>query len=194
MTVNPYQVPQQGQYAAAPPPAAAPGRRAPGQLVISFGQFGAKLAVLFIGIGLLVIAVGWNGAASQLSTVSQFPYLISGGILGLALVVTGGALLVVQGAREDRARLEAKLDMLADALARSGGPALAPGAAMPANLSGLVAAGAASYHVPGCRLVDGREEISYLTPMEAQARALRPCRVCNPESADVTDATGVTFR
>jgi len=213
MTTNPYQAPPPGQYPVGPagapgvPYAGGPGahppatsRRGPGQLVISFGQFGAKLAVVLIALGLLAIGAGYNGAASQLNFVSQFPYLLSGGILGLALVIIGGALLVVQGAREDRARLEAKLDVLTDVLSRSGGlgsgggVALAPGGPLPENLSGLVAAGSASYHVPGCRLVDGRESVSYLTPAEARARALKPCRVCSPDGADVTDASGVTFR
>src|SRR4051794_28253726 len=100
MTTNPYQPAPSAQQ----PPAAT---RPAGQIVLSFGQLGAKLAVLVIALGLVVIGVGWNGAASQTNFVAQFPYLISGGILGLALVVVGAALLVVQGAREDRARLEA---------------------------------------------------------------------------------------
>jgi len=42
-------------------------------------------------------------------------------------------------------------------------------------------AGSASYHVPGCRLVDGREDARYLLPTEARARGLSACRVCRPE-------------
>jgi methylphosphotriester-DNA--protein-cysteine methyltransferase len=52
---------------------------------------------------------------------------------------------------------------------------------VPSDVDGLFAAGTASYHVPGCRLVDGREEISYVTAAEAQASDLKPCRVCQPE-------------
>lgn len=169
-------------------------QRQPAQITISFGQFGAKLAVILIGLGLLAIAGGWNGAASQKSLLFAFPYLLSGGLIGLALVITGAALMVAQSAREDRARLEAKFDALLDALHTSGGvsagPATGPIATgprtatgAPIDVSGLVVAGSASYHVPGCRLVDGREDVNYLTPAEARTRDLKPCRVCQPESA-----------
>ncbi len=141
-------------------------------------------------LGLLAVAFGWNGAAGQLS------------------VARAGALPAVRrlprpqpgrprrrddrraGAREDRAQLEAKLDAARrrarrqrrrrPAGGRHGGPA-------PQDLSGLVVAGTASYHAPGCRLVDGREETGYLTPAEARARALKACRVCQPDTA-VPDA------
>jgi hypothetical protein len=53
----------------------------------------------------------------------------------------------------------------------------------PRDVSGLVVAGTASFHVPGCRLVDGREATAYLTPAEAVERRLKPCRVCSPETA-----------
>ncbi|HWG95067.1 MAG TPA: hypothetical protein VNU66_12665 [Mycobacteriales bacterium] len=146
----------------------------------SFGALGGKAGLALAGIGLLAIGIGWNGAAGQLSLLGQLPYLISGGLIGLALVTLGAAMLVVQNAREDRALLEAKLDLLVEALADSGRTVKADA---PGDVSGLVVAGTASYHVPGCRLVDGREETSYLTPAEAAGKGLKACRVCQPEQA-----------
>jgi hypothetical protein len=150
-----------------------------------FGKFGGKAGLILAAAGLVAIGVGWNGAAGQLTVLAQIPYVLSGGLIGISLVILGAAMLVVQGAREDRARLEAKLDLLTDALGAGGG---AHGLAAPApqDASGLVIAGTASYHVPGCRLVDGREETAYLTPEEAQAGNLKPCRVCQPEDASTT--------
>ncbi|MEX2291316.1 MAG: hypothetical protein WD794_13450 [Mycobacteriales bacterium] len=147
----------------------------------SFGRFGGKAGLLLAGLGLLAIGLGFNGAASQLSILAQVPYVVSGGLLGIALVVLGAAMIVVQGAREDRALLEAKLDLLTDAVLDSRRSAARPG--VPTDLSGLVVAGSASYHVPGCRLVDGREEMTYLTPDEARGRDLKACRVCQPDLA-----------
>jgi len=152
-----------------------------------FGKFGGKAGLLLAGIGLIVIGVGWNGAAGQLTLLGQIPYIISGGLIGLSLVILGAAMLVVQGAREDRARLEAKLDLLADAM-HAGVGAARIGDTAPQDASGLVIAGTASYHVPSCRLVDGREETSFLTPAEARANDLKPCRVCQPDEA-ITDVT-----
>jgi hypothetical protein len=147
-----------------------------------FGKFGGKAGLLLAAIGLGAIGFGWNGAASQLTLIGQVPYLLSGGLIGVSLVILGAAMLVVTGARDDRAALEAKLDLLTDALlAGGGGPRL--GAPAPQDASGLVIAGTASYHVPGCRLVDGREETTYLTPDEARDGGLKPCRVCQPEAA-----------
>jgi hypothetical protein len=154
-----------------------------------FGKFGGRAGLLLAAIGLGAIGVGWNGAAGQLTLLGQVPYIISGGLIGVSLVILGAAMLVVTGARDDRAALEAKLDQLTDALlASSGGQRL--GAPAPQDASGLVIAGTASYHVPGCRLVDGREETSYLTPEEARAADLKPCRVCQPDLAQ----TNVTVR
>ena len=149
------------------------------------GQFGGRTGIALAGLGILLIGIGWNGAAGQISILAQVPYLVSGGMLGLSLVILGAAMLIVQGNREDRALLEAKLDLLAEAYLEGSGRAKA---AAPGDLSGLVVAGTASYHVPGCRLVDGREETNYLTPMEAAGRGLKSCRVCQPDLA-TTDVT-----
>lgn len=146
----------------------------------SFGQFGGKAGIGLAAIGLLAIAVGWNGAAGQLSILGQVPYIISGGLIGLSFVILGAAMLIVQNAREDRALLEAKLDLLAEAFLEGQGRTRGDA---PRDLSGLVVAGSASYHVPGCRLVDGREQTDFLTPVEAAGRGLKACRVCQPEKA-----------
>ena len=154
----------------------------------NFGKLGGKAGLALAAIGILAIAVGWNGAAGQFSVTAQLPYILSGGLIGTAFVMLGAAMLVVQGAREDRALLEAKLDLLAEAFLEGQGRAAKADA--PRDLSGLVVAGSASYHVPGCRLVDGREETGYLTPPEARERELKACRVCQPDAV----ATDVRVR
>ena len=147
----------------------------------NFGKLGGKAGLGLALVGLIAIAFGWNGAAGQTSTLAQLPYILSGGLIGIALVILGAAMLVVQGHREDRALLEAKLDLLAEAFLEGQGRQAKADA--PGDLSGLVVAGTASYHVPGCRLVDGREATTYLTPAEAAAQQLKACRVCQPDSA-----------
>jgi len=149
-----------------------------------FGKFGGRIAVICIALGLIAIAFGYNGASSDPRIAAQFPYLISGGLVGIAFVIIGSALIVIQAYREERMRLEAKLDELISVVSRGGGLSRG-GAPAPQNLAGLVAAGSSSYHTPGCRLVDGREEVEYLTPEEARGRVLQPCRVCQPEPSNV---------
>lgn len=45
-------------------------------------------------LGLIAIAFGWWGASGSAYPAEQIPYLISGGILGLGLIITGAALFV----------------------------------------------------------------------------------------------------
>jgi hypothetical protein len=149
------------------------------------GRLGGRLALAIVFLGLVVILLGYNGISGNIQPAAQFPYLISGGFAGLAVVVFGSAFMVMQSAREDRQRLEGVLMQLLEAQQAAGG-----GSHVPSDVDGLFAAGTASYHVPGCRLVDGREEISYVTAEEAQAADLKPCRVCQPQLA----GTNVTVR
>ncbi len=150
------------------------------------GAWGGGLGLVVIAIGLIVIGIGWNGAAGaggQINHVTdiraQLPWLLSGGLLGLGLVVFGAALVIVHNARVDRARLEVKFDELVDAVSRGGAAAAAPSSA-----AGLYVAGGTSYHRSDCRLVGGREDVHYVTLAEAEAAELRPCRVCRPEAAE----------
>jgi len=156
------------------------------------GRFQSKSAVLLIAAGLLLILLGYAGASSAtvetasgqkiVSGVAQFPYLLSGGVLGLALVVLGTGLLVAQRHAVDSALVSAHLRRLVE-LQELGGTAVAGGgaSAAPDDLQGLVVAGTASYHVPSCRLVEGRPDSTYLLPVEATARGLVACRVCRPD-------------
>ena len=152
---------------------------------------GGGLGLLVVALGLLAIGLGWNGMAGgggQVSGVTllqaQLPWLVSGGILGLALVVLGGAMMVVHNARNDRARLEAKLDELVTIVARSAMSGTQAYPQTPASTEGLFAAGGASYHRPDCRLVQGRDEIAFMTAAEVADRDLRACRVCRPASVE----------
>ena len=151
---------------------------------IRLAAYGGALALLIVAVGFVVIGIGWNGAAGsggQVNNISdlraQLPWLLSGGFLGLAIVIVGASLMVVQSAREDRARLESRLEEIAALLARG------MAGTTPQDAAGLVVAGASSYHSPSCRLVEGRTEATYLTSAEARERGLSPCRVCNPDAA-----------
>ena len=49
---------------------------------------------ILVFLGFVVMVLGWVGAARTAREIEQIPYLISGGLVGLALVVLGGLLLV----------------------------------------------------------------------------------------------------
>src|SRR6058998_3586499 len=111
------------------------------------GAFGGGLGLVVVAAGLLVIGIGWNGAAGAGGEINgipnlsaQLPWLLSGGILGLGLVVFGAALVIVHNARVDRARLESKLDELVEALGNSrGNSGTAARMVTPSSAAGLFA-------------------------------------------------------
>jgi hypothetical protein len=147
-------------------------------LTNNLGKLGGQLGVLLCLIGFVALFLGWNGAASKNVIMAQFPYLISGGLAGLAIVVIGAAMLIVQNAREDRARLEATLERLITSVEHSSGS----GAPRRASVSdgSMVLAGLASYHRLDCALPAAREEAHLLPLDDAIARGIEPCRVCRP--------------
>jgi hypothetical protein len=143
---------------------------------------GARLGLIIVAVGLVVIGLGWNGTAGAGGEVNhvpvvqaQLPWLLSGGFLGLAIVVLGVGVLISRGYRQDWARLDARLQTLVEAVERLDGVGSGAEAA-----SGVVVAGTDSYHTPACRLVAGRSEARYLTAEQAAAEGLTPCRVCHP--------------
>lgn len=150
---------------------------------IRWDRFGARLGVGLAVAGFVLIFLGWNGAASVDRVPSQFPYLISGGVAGLGLVVVGAVLMLVQSGREDRARLRAEIVELREALEQTtmpSAPSGSEGSAPAPDTSDLVVCGPEVFHDPSCRLLEGRGELPLLSPEAAAEEGLRPCRVCSP--------------
>lgn len=146
----------------------------------NLGQLGGQLGVGLCLLGFLVLFFGWNGAASTNYVPAQFPYLISGGLAGVAIVVVGAAMIVVQNQRTDRARVEAALARLGALLERQGTGVAAAAPGIDAGLGAYVVAGSTSYHQVGCQLPEAREE-AHLVPLEdVRTSGLEPCRVCRP--------------
>jgi hypothetical protein len=152
---------------------------------IQWGKLGGLLGLGYCVAGLFLIFLGWNGAASYDREPAQIPYLVSGGIGGLALVIIGASLLIVQSQREDRAALQASIEELRDVVERVSGAAAETGpstaaAASSAEATGEVVAGPSAYHRPDCQLVEGQRGLAAMTLAAAVSRGLDPCRVCSP--------------
>src|SRR4051794_19880919 len=152
------------------------------------GRLGGKLGIAVSLLGFLLIYLGWNGAGSFNDIRQQFPYLISGGIAGLAFVIMGAALLVIEAARTERAELQSTLLELREALEGIG---TGSASTMPviASQGELVVAGASSYHRPTCRLVEGRDDLDLVDLPAAEERGLAPCRICSPDATSSTNGS-----
>ncbi len=148
---------------------------------IRWGKLGGLLGIGYCLAGIVLIFLGWNGAASYDRVESQMPYLISGGLAGIALVILGAGLLVVQSQRAGRAAVEAEIAELREAVDRLA----KAGSAVPKVAGGAgdlgVVAGPSSYHRPDCRLVQGQAGLAAMTRADATDRGLAPCRICAPE-------------
>lgn len=159
-----------------------------------FGNLDTVLALassVLLPIGVISILLGWYGAAHTPNVFEQIPYLISGGLIGVALVCGAGLLYfgswVTRTVREQRTtsgELLAVMQDIRDELrarpvsvpavpARRGRRAMTNGA-----LGGYVATATGSMlHRPDCTVVAGRGDLHEVDPATS---AMGPCRLCDP--------------
>lgn len=76
------------------------------------------VAVALVLAGLAFLAAAWHGSARTVFVPFQFPWVVSAGVGGLALVGSGSAVLVVQAGRHAAARRRQELDSLTDQVVR----------------------------------------------------------------------------
>jgi len=140
-------------------------------------------------LGLVIVLLGYLGAANTPYVFEQVSYLISGGIFGLALVFLGAffyfAHWMTQLVKEHRVQSVAMLEAiqrLQDEVVRLGDGQVAPAAGpttnghdpdavvLVATVHGTMA------HRPGCAVVAGKTD---LRRVEADD-GLTPCKLCDP--------------
>ena len=144
--------------------------------------------MLYVGgtlmpLGVLLVILGWLGAAHTPFAFEQTPYLISGGLLGLALVVAGGFVyfgywqtIRIRESRQQSEELNAAIARLESALAGAAAGGAVAGrtgsnGAFVATPSGSI------FHRPDCTVVVARTD---LTRVDANKTKLEPCRICTP--------------
>lgn len=140
---------------------------------------GRILGLVFVTAGFVVMGKAWDGAASINFTTGQFPYLLSGGFMGLGLVVTGCTLLLLATVRGERQVLTDKMDEVTRLLGRSLNRMQASSNGLPGSAEQVVA-GENTYHRPDCRILQGKTGLTTLTLEQAAAEGLGRCRVCEP--------------
>lgn len=124
---------------------------------------------VLLGVGVLAIIGGWYGVSHTARAWRQTPYLVSGGMLGLALVIAGAAAylafwltrLVEQGQRQT-----AVLERIERALVGT----------VDTAEDALLVAPPGILHRQGCPLVAGRSDLHEPTGRGS----LRTCPVCDP--------------
>lgn len=134
------------------------------------------LGTALIAGGVAAIVLGYLGVAGTLHVGLQLPYLVSGGLLGLALVVLGAGFLLLH-ALNRQARLLRRLLERIPAAGGNGGVSSGNGEAGDDVV--VAVPGGRSYHRPACMLVAGKDP-ERLEQAAAAARGLEPCRLCDP--------------
>lgn len=136
-------------------------------------------------VGLLVIVLGWVGASRTPYVFEQNPYIISGGLLGLGIAVTGGLFYFSYWVTRQIQETRRQADETADAL-RQIRDLLASGAVSAASGTKATASGNGSYvvtekgtmfHKPDCVVVRGRDDLRTVDP---ETEGFEPCRICDP--------------
>jgi uncharacterized integral membrane protein len=139
---------------------------------------------VLIPLGFLVVIMGWIGASRTPLLFEQIPYMISGGLLGLALVVAGGFVYFaywqtvrIRESREQTAELTAALGRL-EALLTGGTVTGTDGRRTATASADFVATPNGSiFHRADCSVVAGRSDLSSVNPKRTK---LEPCRICTP--------------
>jgi hypothetical protein len=153
----------------------------------SAGQLDRWLLVIggvLLPLGVLLILLGWLGASRTILPFEQIPYLVSGGMLGIAFVIIGGFVyfaywqtLLVRDTRAERQELVDALYRIERLLA--GGALISANGELPAyDETQLVATENGSMvHRQDCPVVLNRENLRVVTGHESD---LRPCSICDP--------------
>jgi hypothetical protein len=148
---------------------------------------------VMVPLGGILVILGWFGASHTGRLFEQIPYMISGGLFGLVLVIAGGfcyfgywlARLVSDERQQSNQLLEALVRIEGHLANGSAPPARGAGAAPTrAPLSSarpeFVATTTGSlYHRPDCPVVADRPA-DELRSVRAGAKGRSPCRMCLP--------------
>jgi hypothetical protein len=136
----------------------------------------------FAAAGAVALFLGWWGASGTAVTAKQIPYVVSGGLTGVCLLVLAAACFASDDVRRSLGRV-ADLEQQVDTLYRL---LTAPADAAEPDDDDLVAlAAGSSYHRRSCRLVAGKDNVEAVSGTSAAARHLTPCRVCDPPALQV---------
>jgi hypothetical protein len=152
-----------------------------------------------VGLGFIFVLVGYLGISREALVAKQLPYLISGGIGGIALVGFGAMLVGTEDLKRTQERVDhlehLVNDLHAALLSRPDAPAFGEVGSVNGEVADPKGAGDSSgsrfvalpqgqtFHRAGCSMVQGKRQAEQVTAAVARRRGLAPCRLCEPESA-----------
>ena len=171
-------------------------------LLAKFESSMATIGSVMIPLGIVTILLGWYGTSNSSYPFEQYPYLISGGLLGFALVSGGAAMLFAswvgrsadQAASAHRDVVVALEELGREVRASREAAAAAPvvttvqkrrrsKAVVAASANGhrhtVATANGSMLHRVDCRIVIDRDGVHAVA---ADADGYRECKLCQPLS------------
>jgi hypothetical protein len=154
------------------------------------------LGYVLVAAGLLALLLGWYGVSGESIVAKQLPYIASGGLLGVALVVLGARFMMIQDLRRDSNRLDRLETMVNELHAALLARPDAPGRSLrdftvdsESTSNGhattfYVLPGGQSFHLEACPMLEGKDRASRIRPQTAARRGLVPCPLCEPVPAE----------
>jgi hypothetical protein len=153
---------------------------------------------ILIPLGVVLILLGWYGAAHARVVQQQIPYMVSGSFIGLGCMIVGGLLFfghwlyrIYDQADLQHEETQRVLETIAAALLAqrgdgtgvTGGPVAATAAAVPAGepapTTFYATASGTVYHRADCAVIAHHpDDLRVLGPDGAVG--LRPCQICAP--------------
>lgn len=136
---------------------------------------------VLVPLGLLAILLGWYGAANSAYQFELIPYLISGGILGLALTTVGCFAYFGYWLTRVHAQQRADTDRLVQAINQLmvglGEPVVDEAASTNGEVSLVATPTGTMVHLPTCPVVAGKDNLRAVDPDDPD---LEPCKLCEP--------------
>lgn len=142
---------------------------------------------ILVGIGAVMIIIGYLGVAHQVLVAKQIPYLVSGGILGVAVVGLGVMFIATEQVRHDADRLD-RLERMVDELhsvllTRPDAPSPEVWSSAPVAAALVALPEGDRFHTDDCRVVRGKS-VQPVTARVIKRRALAPCPLCEPVAVE----------
>ena len=140
---------------------------------------------LLMAAGLPILIMGWYGAAHTPYTFEQIPYMISGGLLGLGLMLLGGLFYFAYWLTRQVHETRRQADRTEQAFLRfeelvTSGSTNGKQPAEEPKRPGVrfVTTGKGSmFHRPDCVVVKGKRGLQQVRGDEP---GLKPCKICDP--------------
>lgn len=146
-----------------------------------------RVGWLLAALGVVALVVAWVGVSDEIFVARQVPYIVSGGLGGVALIVLAGVLLGTHDLYRyaDRLdRLEQKVDDIHRMLVVAWDDGAGPSTVGDASVVAVLPRGS-SYHRPDCVAVQGKS-VDHLPTQEAARAGLSPCKLCEPPEVTAT--------